>query len=139
MRSRIPVVLLIVAVFAVASSAFAQAQKAAAMPKYDPAKEVTIKGTIDDMSEMTMGKGEVGIHLMVKTATETIEARLCPSGFLKDMDASFAKGDQIQVTGSKVKVDDKDVILVREVVKGNNTLTLRDKTGEPVWTWMKKG
>jgi DNA/RNA endonuclease YhcR with UshA esterase domain len=109
-----------------------------AMPKYDVAKEVTIKGTVEDVKEMTMGKGEAGVHLMVKTGTETIEVRLCPSGYLKDFEVAFSKGQQVEVTGSRVKVDDKEVILAREVVQGNNTVTLRDKQGGPVWTWLKK-
>ena len=109
-----------------------------AMPKYDASKEAKIKGSIEEIKEVTMGKGEVGVHLMVKTATETIEVRLCPSGYLKDFEFTLNKGQQVEVTGSKVKVEDKDVILAREVVQGNNTLTLRDKQGTPVWTWLKK-
>lgn len=118
--------------------AFAQKAVDTPMPKYDVSKEVKIKGTIDDVKEMTMGKGEAGVHLMVKTATETIEVRLCPSGYLKDFEVQFAKGQTVEVTGSRIKVDDKDVILAREVVQGNNTVTLRDKQGGPVWTWLKK-
>ena len=122
--------------------AFAQSagQKAAetSMPKYDVSKEVKIKGIIEDVKEMSMGKGEVGIHLMVKTDKETIEVRLCPSGYLKDFEVAFTKGQQVEVTGSRIKVDDRDVILAREVVQGNNTVTLRDKQGGPVWTWLKK-
>ena len=118
--------------------AFAQKAADTAMPKYDVTKEVKIKGTIDDVKEMTMGKGEVGVHLMVKTANETIEVRLCPSGYLKDFEVAFAKGQQVEVTGSRIKIDDKDVILAREIVQGNNTITLRDKQGGPVWTWLKK-
>ena len=118
------------------------AQKAAdapsTMPKYDVSKEVKIKGSIEDVKEMTMAKGEAGVHLMVKTASETIEVRLCPSGYLKDFDASFAKGQQVEVTGSRVKVDDKEIILAREVTQGNNTVVLRDNKGNPVWTWLRK-
>lgn len=118
----------------------ASAQKSSATtPKYDISKEVTIKGAIDDIQQVDMGKGEMGVHLMLKTATETIEVRLCPSGVLKDFEVSFEKGQQIEVTGSRVKIDDKDVILAREVVSGNSTVVLRDKSGAPVWTWMKKG
>lgn len=140
MRSRILVVLMITAVVAVSAAAFAQATKAAehAMPKYDVAKEVTIKGTIDDVKEMTMGKNEVGVHLMVKTATETIEVRLCPSSYVKDFEVNLTKGQSLQVTGAKVKVDDKEIILAREITQGNNTVTLRDKGGDPVWSWLKK-
>ena len=117
------------------------AQKAAdtpALPKYDVSKEIKIKGTIEDVKEMTMAKGEAGVHLMVKTSTETIEVRLCPSGYLKEFEVAFSKGQQVEVTGSKLKIDDKDMILAREVVQGNNTITLRDKQGAPVWTWLKK-
>lgn len=140
MRAKSVVQMFLVLLVAAAVPTIAFAQKAAetAMPKYDVSKEVKIKGTIDDVKEMAMGKGEAGIHLMVKTATETIEVRLCPSGYLKDFEVQFAKGQQVEVTGSKIKVDDKDVILAREVVQGNNTVTLRDKQGGPVWTWLKK-
>jgi hypothetical protein len=47
----------------------------------------------------------------------------------------FSKGDEIALTGSKVKQGDADLILVREVVKGNDTLVLRDDKGNPVWSW----
>lgn len=140
MRSRSVVQALLALVVAVAVP-MALAQKAAdtsAMPKYDVTKEVKIKGTIEDVKEMTMAKGEAGVHLMVKTATESIEVRLCPSGYLKDFEVAFSKGQEVEVTGSKIKIDDKDVILAREVVQGNSTVTLRDKHGAPVWTWLKK-
>ena len=155
MRSKSVLHMLFTVLFAVAMPA-AFAQKTSdipAMPKYDVTKEVKVKGVIEDVKEMTMAnhpseskaglpgtpaKGEVGIHLMVKTATETIEVRLCPSGYLKDFEVAFSKGQQVEVTGSRVKVDDKEVILAREVVQGNNTVTLRDSKGAPVWTWLKK-
>src|SRR3954470_8731699 len=131
---------LAILVLALAASAWAQkASETSATPKYDVSKEVNVKGTIEEVKEMTMAKGEAGVHLMVKTATDTIEVRLCPSGYLKDFEIAFAKGQTVEVTGSKIKVDDKDVILAREVVQGNNTVTLRDKQGAPVWTWLKKG
>jgi hypothetical protein len=139
MKPRILIALLIAAVATIPAAAFAQAQKTAdhSMPKYDVAKEVTLKGTIDDVKEMTMGK-DVGVHLIVKTATETIEVRLCPSSYVKDFEVNLTKGQSIQVTGSRVKIEDKEIILARELVQGNNTVTLRDKGGDPVWTWLKK-
>jgi len=140
MRSKSALHMLFTLLLAIAlPAAFAQkASDTPAMPKYDVAKEVKIKGVIDEVKEMTMGKGEAGVHLMVKTATETIEVRLCPSGYLKDFEVAFSKGQQVEVTGSRIKVDEKDVILAREVVQGNNTVTLRDNKGAPVWTWLKK-
>jgi hypothetical protein len=45
----------------------------------------------------------------------------------------FNKGDELSFTGSRVKQDGGDVILAREVVKGNDTFVLRDAKGSPVW------
>jgi hypothetical protein len=137
MRTRITASLFLVFILALTAH-IALAQKDEVAPKYDVTKEVTIKGTIEDVNEMTMPKGEVGVHLMVKTADSVIEVRLCPSGVLKDFEIQFEKGQTVTVTGSKVKIGETDVILAREVVRGNNTITLRDKQGGPVWTWMKK-
>ena len=41
----------------------------------------------------------------------------------------------IAFTGSKVKQGDADMVLAREVVKGTDTLVLRDDKGNPVWNW----
>ncbi len=75
---------------------------------------------------------------MVKTGDDTQEVCLCPKAFLDMMESSFAKGDEVEIVGSKVDNDGKPLILAREVTKGQNTLVLRDKKGEPVWTWMEK-
>jgi hypothetical protein len=41
----------------------------------------------------------------------------------------------VAFTGSKVKYGGVDLILAREVVKGSDTLVLRDDKGNPVWSW----
>jgi hypothetical protein len=64
-----------------------------------------------------------------------IDVYLCPKSFLDDMGMSLTKGDEIALTGSKVKAEGADLILVREVVKGNDTVVLRDGKGDPVWSW----
>ncbi len=68
-------------------------------------------------------------------APTPVDAYLCPKTFLDDMGMSFAKGDEITMTGSKVKQGDADLFLVREITKGTDTFVLRDPKGEPVWDW----
>jgi hypothetical protein len=46
----------------------------------------------------------------------------------------FAKGDAITVTGSKVRIAGQDVIIAREIKKGDQVLTLRDAKGFPLWS-----
>ena len=108
-------------------------------PKYDVAKEVTIKGAVEEIKEVPNPKGQVGIYLMVKSGGEILEVRLCPNSFLKEFEVAFKKGDQLTITGSKVRVDEKDVILAREIEFGNDKIVLRDQQGVPVWTWLTKG
>ncbi len=115
------------------------ANSAAETPKYDVAKEVTIKGTVEEVKEVPNAKGQIGIHLLVKSGTEIIEVRLCPNSFLKEFEVVFNKGDELTITGSKVKAEDKEVILARVIESGNNKITLRDPKGVPVWTWLTKG
>ncbi|HEY3930315.1 MAG TPA: hypothetical protein VGL89_18225 [Candidatus Koribacter sp.] len=104
-------------------------------PKYDFNNEVKLKGTVDEI-KMVPGEFE-GVHVMLKTATETILVHIAPEGFLKMLDFTVNKGDALEVTGCKITGEFGPEILAREVVAGNNSLTLRDKKGLPAWAGMK--
>jgi hypothetical protein len=117
--------------------AFAQKQSG---PKYDKATEMKVKGSVEEVKQS--GDAEKDTHLMLRTDKGLVEICLCPAKFLSAMDLNFQKGDQLEVTGAKAKDKDAgtetEVILAREIVKGESTLVLRDKDGGPVWTWLTK-
>src|SRR6516225_11418419 len=75
-----------------------------AVPKYDPATEVTLKGRVDDVRDRQCPvSGGMGAHVILKTGDgKTIEIHLATTKFMKNYDLVFNKGDQIEVTGSKV-------------------------------------
>jgi hypothetical protein len=102
-------------------------------PKYDLQTEVKIKGTVLEMKAPEKEKDSM--HMLLKSGEETLDVLLCPKSFLDEMGATFAKGDEISLTGSKVKVEDASLVLAREVVKGNDALILRDGKGAPAWNW----
>lgn len=104
-------------------------------PKYDAATESKMKVTVEELKLPAKGKEKEVAHLVVKSGSETLDIYLCPKSFLDDMGATYVKGDEVTVTGSKIKQDSGDVILAREVVKGTDTLLLRDDKGKPVWDW----
>lgn len=114
------------------AGAFSAAQ---AGPKYDPATEAKFKGTIEELKLPPKGEEKDIAYLTIKSGADTLQLYLCPKSYMDDMGVSFAKGDEITFTGSKVKQGDADLILTREVVKGTDTLVLRDDKGNPVWTW----
>jgi len=107
-------------------------------PKYDLHTETKMKGTVEEVRLPPKGSEKEIAHLLVKNGTEIVDVYLCPKSFLEEMGVGFTKGDEIAVTGSKVKQDGADLVLAREVVKGNDTLVLRDDKGNPVWSWQRK-
>ena len=120
-------------VLACSARLVAQKPDQTAPPKYDLQTETQMKGTVEEMKLPPDGSKKEVIHLMEKTATDTVDVYLCPKSFLDDMGISFSKGDEITMTGSKVKLGEADLILAREVVKGSDTLVLRDDKGKPIW------
>lgn len=115
---------------ALASGQGLKAHKNARM--YDPATETTLKGNIEAVTEQTRGQ-MMGTHFTVKTGDETREVMLGPASFITGKGFAFAKGDAVEVTGSKITMGAMEFVIAREVIKDGKTLTLRDKTGTPQW------
>jgi hypothetical protein len=101
-------------------------------PEYDPAAEVTIKGMVESIHESKVLTDHPGLHLVLKTETETVEVHACPVRFLRELDFTIEKGDALTVTGSRPKAG--EVVVAREITKGQVSLQLRDKKGTPTWT-----
>jgi hypothetical protein len=130
-------VLFALAALALTAQAASTPKAANTGPKYDAANEVKIKGVVEDIREVP-GEFE-GTHLVVKTDTGTVLVHVAPADFLKEIDTSFKKGDEIQVTGCKAPdaTGSEPEILAREITVGTNTTTLRDDKGVPVWAGWK--
>ena len=103
-------------------------------PNYNRSTEVTVTGTVEQVRQLARGSGWGGTHLILKTDNGTLDVHLGPSSFLAEQHFSFAKGDRIEVTGSKVKYAGTDALLAREVKKDGKVLTLRDPNGIPEWS-----
>ena len=120
------------AIALVATSAFSQAP-----PKYDPATETTVKGTVGELKLVPPTGGKPIAYLVTKTGPDkekdTVQIFLCPKSFLDQMGIAFTTDEAIEVKGSKVKQDGADLILAREMVKGGETLTFRFPNGKPAW------
>jgi hypothetical protein len=96
---------------------------------YSVAAEMTVSGTVEDLRP---GPGQ-GMHVMIKTSDATLELALGPSWYQTEKKYELAKGDRIDVIGAKSTVDGSDVLLVREIKKGSETMTFRDAKGLPMW------
>ena len=106
-----------------------------AVPKYDPTTETKMKGVVEELKLPPKGQEKDIAHLVMKNGDQMVDVYLCPKSFMDEMGITFTKGDEIAFTGSKVKQGEDEMILAREVVKGQDTLVLRDDKGNPVWAW----
>lgn len=124
--------LLLVAVGVLTCSAFSQAP-----PKYDPATETTLKGTVEELKLVPPSGPKPIAYLVTKTGPDkekdSVQVFLCPKSFLDELGIAFKPDESIQIIGSKVKRDGVDLILARELVKNGETLTFRFQDGKPAW------
>jgi len=123
----VPVLLALIAMTAVAQGGYGGRI-------YDPKSEVTVKGTVQDVQQQTGKKGWSGTHLTVNTDAGTFDVRVGPSSYIAQKQFSFAKGDEIEVVGSKVTISGEEALLAREITKDGKTLLLRNAQGVPEWS-----
>jgi len=120
---------------AAVSFVVAQQKSNEAVPKYDPTTEAVYKGTVEEVRDHQCPvSGGMGAHVILKVAdNKTIEVHLATSKFVKSYDLAFNKGDQLEVTGTKVKFEGVDTIFAREIKRNSDTFVFRDKEGKPIW------
>ncbi|MGE5837275.1 MAG: hypothetical protein ACM4AI_22570 [Acidobacteriota bacterium] len=48
--------------------------------------------------------------------------------------AAAAKGDAVEIPGSRVTMDAEPVLIAKQIKKGDTTWMLRDASGRPLWS-----
>jgi hypothetical protein len=106
-------------------------------PMYDTGTEVRLTGVVEAVDTMAaccctecMGGG---LHVTLRTATESIEVQLGPRAFLAEKKVSLAPGDAVEIVGSRIPMGGRTVLVARTIAKGDETVTLRDESGRPLW------
>jgi hypothetical protein len=107
-------------------------------PMYDLKTETTINGIVESVETVTgsggRGRGAPGgTHLVLKTEKETLEVHVGPTAYLTEKGITLAKGDALEILGSRVTIGDEPVLIAKQIKKGENTWTLRDASGRPLW------
>jgi len=124
------VAIVVFAVLLAALPAGAQ-EKPPRAPEYDVNAEVTVRGEVVEVHESKLASDHPGLHVVLKNEEETVEVHACPVRFLRELEFTIEPGDRLAVTGSRRK--GTNLIVAREIVKGQLSLILRDKTGAPNW------
>ena len=97
---------------------------------YDTKTVETVEGEVVSVGKITPVKGMYsGIHLMVKTGTETISVHLGPSWYLENQDLRIEPKDKVQIKGSRITYEGKPALIAADIKKGEDSLKLRDEAG----------
>ena len=102
---------------------------------YDSKTVETITGEVVGIEKITPMKGmSHGVHVLLKTAKETISIHLGPDWYIGNQDIKIEPKDKLEVKGSRITLQGKPAIIASEIRKGNDVLKLRDENGFPVWS-----
>lgn len=105
-----------------------------ALPRYDPAQEVKVKGEVLEVKDYECPvSGGMGAHLVLQTAEGPLEVHLALTSFLSDYGIAFAKGDKVEIIGNKIIFHDMPAMLVRKIMKNQAEYAFRDAKGKPLW------
>lgn len=113
--------------------AFAKEPKAAPEVCYDPATVINVVATVSDIRILPSSHPLEGEHLDAVSRTGNLDIYVAPADFVRMLKVTFAKGDEVHVIGSKVRFENADVLLVRDITNAKIELHLRNEAGEPVW------
>lgn len=106
-------------------------------PNYDPKTETTINGVVQEVKEVPGAGRSTGTHLVLKAGEDVYDVHVGPTWYLTREKYAFAKGDQVEVVGSKVSYQGGQAVIARQIKKDGNTWTLRDAQGIPAWSGRK--
>ncbi|HKT69085.1 MAG TPA: hypothetical protein VJP83_06590, partial [Terriglobales bacterium] len=72
----------------------------------------------------------MGRHLHMQSAAGMMEIHLAPARVMRSQKFTFSPGDQLEVLGSKVKIQGQESIIAREITRGSESFFIRDREGK---------
>ncbi len=111
---------------------------------YNPQTVTTVTGQVEKLEDLPSmgGGGGQGMQyrgVTLKTGQGSLMVHLGPAWYLDEKKFAVKVGDTVEVTGSKVTLNNQPALIAREVKVNGATLKLRDDQGLPVWRGMGRG
>ena len=105
---------------------------------YDPSTLTTVQGRIADIQRVP-GRWAQGVRLLITVGAETISVHLGPDFYVDDQPVQLARGDTVEVKGSRITFAGQPAVIAQEVTRGDEVLSLRNASGFPLWAAAGRG
>ena len=100
---------------------------------FDPAAMVSFEGEVLTVTEVDADTGN-GVHMVVRdTDGQEVEVRIGPAAYLAQQGIQLNVGDQVEVRGVPMRIDDAPTFVAAAIVRGDDSWVLRDESGQPAW------
>ena len=109
-----------------------RAKGAAAAPKYEAAKEVTIEGTVASVVTNSTPGLLVGAHAMLTTASGTVDTHLGTYAMRGTNPLVLPVGEHVKMVGVMGTAGGRPVLIVRSAQTGRGIFTIRNAHGFPL-------
>jgi hypothetical protein len=109
--------------------------------EFDPATLVTIEGDILEVAS-TPSPGwrrAQGLHLTVDTSDGPVSVHMGPRWYLQRRGVTFAAGERVTITGSRLSSGSGARLVATEVRRGESVFRLRASDGDPAWGGWGRG
>jgi hypothetical protein len=95
---------------------------------YEAKRETVLEGTVVSYTENSQ-RAPTGAHVMLRTASSSVDVHLGPATYLQSRHFSLAAGESVRFAGVSVLVNGASVFLARTAQKGNQFITIRSPRG----------
>jgi hypothetical protein len=130
-RSIMRSVVAVMAALALRASAGDDAAKVTRL--WNPATVTTVSGAVEAVERIEMGDDWSCVRLRMRTAEGPILVRVGPDWYLTERKVTFAPGEQLRITGSRVTFSGEPTLIAAAIARGKVMILLRDEAGHPAW------
>jgi len=132
---RVIQVIVLASLLAVGATVSAQPGMGKYQQLYTTGSVVTVSGVVQSVYlDTPPGVRIQAVYLSLKTDGGSIPVQLDPESFIQKLTTKFEKGDKIEVTGARVTVEGKTMILAARIKKGAESVEFRNSAGVPAWS-----
>ncbi|MCC5832347.1 MAG: hypothetical protein JJU12_04815 [Chlamydiales bacterium] len=102
---------------------------------FDAKNIESVNGEVEDVVRVQFPDKDTYLIAIISSTGNggRMALNLGPAWFLEEKGFSVNEGDEIQVKGSKVRVNGRNLLLVTELTMDGRSLNIRDKEGSPLW------